>query len=235
MNQMQITVAILLSMVSSIDCGLQEPGFSQEQNERQKHMVKQIQSGDREAILAAGNSGDLSFVPYLKKMIGKSPIKNDTPESDAQMALAKLDQPDELKAILCELQSNNPQISYLAVRKASYVGGWATMQVLEEMLTMDDAHSRQKWGPPPGDALYPSTNEIALRVLQLMFPEAAKDEPKSNAAEDPRPRLIMYWKKWISEHEGQLKQQPPLGKGLPQIKAPADGHVDILDLQRLCG
>ena len=104
-------------------------------------------------------------------MIGKSPIKNDTSEADAQMALAKLDQPDELKAILCELQSNNPQVSYLAARKASYVGGWATMQVLEEMLTMDEAHSRQKCGPPPGDALYPSANEIALRVLQLMFPE----------------------------------------------------------------
>ena len=67
MNQMQIPVAILLSIVSSINCGLQEPGFSQEQNERQKHMVKQIQSGDREAILAAGNSGDLSFCTLSKE------------------------------------------------------------------------------------------------------------------------------------------------------------------------
>jgi hypothetical protein len=84
-----------------------------------------------EDIIAAGISGDTKLVPQLERIWGRAVLPRPwgRPEA-AQMALARLEQPEAMTSIGCEIYSASPLKRLYAVRKLGYVGGGFAIKLL---------------------------------------------------------------------------------------------------------
>ncbi|HET6840235.1 MAG TPA: hypothetical protein VFK06_00865 [Candidatus Angelobacter sp.] len=94
-------------------------------------LVEGVKTGDKYSILAAGNTGDVHYVPYLRHLLAAKQTSLDV-RLAARMALAKLGQQDQLRYVLCATKSKQQQVdvdvvNYLqsdAIEKAlPYIGG----------------------------------------------------------------------------------------------------------------
>jgi hypothetical protein len=175
-----------------------------------KTLADRIQKGDSVAILEAGKTGDLSFIPQLLAYRKKSGKRKDFPEIAVQLALAKLGQLTELQQVRCELLFGSPSVRYDAVGKLEYLGGWFSLEAVTHVLDNPEyrfgGDGRGAFAPPGWYAatklstIVPNPPPIESGAL---VPTSARDMERQR-----------QWKEWIESHQDSLSKIPPTGNGV---------------------
>jgi len=172
------------------------------------------------AILAAGKTGDTFWVPYLKPFLKYAHKKNSN-LSDlagaAQLALAKLGEPEQLQEIACEAEYGYASLQSSAVRKLKYVGGWFSLNLFERWL--DEPHSIVPLlNEPRGDAIYLGHREYALTELPRIAPNPAAEAPLpfylQTLAQEKLEPYRQSWREWFSTNGPSLRNLSPTGQGV---------------------
>lgn len=108
-----------------------------------QYLKSQVEAGDSDAIRAAGDSGDLTLIPYLKQLASDGKARNNSNSSafQAHIALAKLGDDKALQQILADIDADNPDVQDKAMKKLSIVGGDEAFKKFYQLL--DDTASRE--------------------------------------------------------------------------------------------
>lgn len=193
----------VLLAVSFCVCASAQEGESKLSTTKEA-IVERIEKGDRKAILELGYLGDLSVVPYLRKLL-QQPNKNfGGVSSNAQMALAKLGDKEQMQVILSELGSQNPHLQHQAVKKLAYVGGDDSIRALARALTetkwkVGKDHDPEARGPkgerPMDRVVYRPLALAAMKALAQIV-----SDPPVSASVQPTLDLIPVWSEWLKRH-----------------------------------
>ena len=98
-------------------------------------LIERIKQGeDPNALLDAGRTGDPVFIPYLRERLRHDVHKHDSLKWQAQMALAKLNQPDQLQAIYCQVATGNETQVADGISQLDYVRGWFSIRILNGII-----------------------------------------------------------------------------------------------------
>ena len=226
MNDFQKTVALFVLLFPAF-ATTQSTGASAE--ESRAVLIKQIEAGDVGAIRKAGESGDTRFVPYLKKTLhnGKNAASVQSTHEVARIALARLDDPEQLQRIWCAaIVKNDPMVF-------KQVGGWYSIQALQRFLApggpvhWDDRSNRyfSKHQDKYNDTLQLPASFHALKVLPDVVPNPPiKADLQPGAINGPqadpaiREREIRIWQDWIAEHKNDLIQLKPNGESVSSLR-----------------
>lgn len=178
----------------------------------------------RSAIVAAGNTNDPFWIPYLKPFLNYARDRHpDVSELAglAQLALAKLGEKEELQEIGCEANSGSPSIQYnIVTHKLKYVQGWFSIEILAGWL--DENHKFQAlFVDRPSDMLFTRPQDVALKVLPEIVPNPPpfSSEPHvvdwmSRNDDEKLAPVRKAWREWINKNEELLRKLTPLGDGL---------------------
>lgn len=167
--------------------------------ERKNQLIKKVENGDQKAILELGSLGDKSVVPVLRGILSRASHRNYGGEAaNAQMALAKLGEKQQLKEILAEFDSDDPALQDDAIKKLTYVGGNESVRALVKLL--DDKQWRKgkdgagPKGEPPMDKVFYSPRYIlAMKALAQIVPNPPVP-PQSEPTEKDLPKWREWWK-----------------------------------------
>jgi hypothetical protein len=111
--------------------------------ERQRIMMAQD-------VRAVGNSGDKSFVPYLKDVLQSRKLDHQEWD-DVQMALAKLGEREQQQQIVCIFyQGDKYEADRAGNRQGPYISGWFSSQLYMEMLDNKQIGSHWAKAKPQG-------------------------------------------------------------------------------------
>jgi hypothetical protein len=186
-----------------------------------------IQREEELAILAAGRTGDISFVPLLKAQLGKKGLGLRTTDELARWALAKLGETEFLQEIHCNIRVDERKGHRMNKREAmkvlrppfyelEYVGGWFSIQ---ELIYVADSKERymealkyEKRREEDSDVGSSDPHKIASRKLGEMLPEASR-QLRAEGWKD----ASAAWKSWVERHP-VLKSLEPTGNNI--IPAP---------------
>jgi hypothetical protein len=173
-------------------------------------IVAGIQRGDEQAILEAGKSGEVAFIPQLLEYRSKAGKHSNFQGVAIQLALAKLGQPAELRQIRCELLFGSPSVRHDAVDKLVYVGGWFSVQAITEVLDNPEyrvgGDGRGTFAPP---------GSYAVQKLPTIVPNApAIESGISLPTSQVDIQSQRQWKEWIEAHRDSLNKIPPTGEGV---------------------
>lgn len=163
-------------------------------------MIDQVKEGNTPAILQMGKRGDKSAVPFLRTLV-QQPNKNfDSVAANAQMALAKLGEEEQLNEILREAEGDDLAVQYIAIsRKLPYVGGPKVVGVLVRLLDDTDYHSVfGKAGPNgelPNRVVYEPPSFLAMKALAQIVPN-----PPVNPQVQPTEAHIQIWREWLKKN-----------------------------------
>src|SRR5437667_12897070 len=90
-----------------------------------KELIARIQKGnDTHPLLEASRTGNLEFVPHLRERLRHDIDKHNSLKEEAQMALAKLGQAEQLQVIYCRIATGNDRQVDNTIGELDYVGGW---------------------------------------------------------------------------------------------------------------
>jgi hypothetical protein len=187
-------------------------------------------------ILEAGASGDRTLVPYLRTLLVDPQTKHlnlllreDRLEQEisdkAERALAKLGETDQLQKVYCAAWSERPRRMLEAIDNLKYIGGWAGIRGLQQMLDADERYKAgfQKYHQ---ERLYhdslllrePPSNQALLGLPKIVPNPPDMDLP----APDPQlyngdrqqyyrdaQKLSVVWKQWIADHQDSLSKLEP--------------------------
>jgi hypothetical protein len=171
-------------------------------------LIARIQRGYRPEILAAGKTGDLSYVPHLRALLASKP-EDPGVVFDTKMALAKLGEQDQLQEFLCETNSKDVRVQLDAIKRAlPYIGGWYAVSRLRELL-QNTPQNRHTLGA--NDEVFASLSKNAVLALEELFPDGPKRNPALNHALSQDFTDVEAWAKWIADHQDQLQRLPPAG------------------------
>ncbi|HET6844380.1 MAG TPA: hypothetical protein VFK06_22260 [Candidatus Angelobacter sp.] len=218
-------IAVWISCIVCSGVMASQPSSSFDAND----IAKKLTQGDRSAIYKAGETGDKQFVPVLRKVLQRyerteTPAPIDDPDhyfrnrslstesisGATRLALAKLGDKSEQRAIFCELFSRNLETAGYAMHvKLPYVGGWFQINSLASILA--------ETAPPSpiggGDEVYPVGMQVNQR-LRLLFPDGPQVK---------RPEGLLFgglltftedaanWLAWIETHKKELSKLKPDG------------------------
>ena len=168
-----------------------------------------IQRGDEQAILEAGKSGDVSFIPQLLDYRRKARKNTNFQAVAVQLALAKLGQPAELQEIRCEFLFGSPSVQYHALDKLDYLRGWFSIEAISEVLDNPKYH-----GGRDGRGVFAPPGSYVVQKLPAMVPNAPAIESgislPTSQVDLARQR---QWKEWIGAHQDSLSKLAPIGDG----------------------
>lgn len=92
------------------------------------------------------------------------------------------------------------------------IGGWYSIRVLLALTdgVADDNYRHSKEYNSAKDAAAPLPSWFALSLLTDTLPEAGIPEPREVSPEQIV-QLQQRWHEWITQHESELRQRPPIG------------------------
>jgi len=177
--------------------------------------LQKIQAGDKEAIADAGQSGDRSFVPYLRGALNNSGKHGDA-RWNARIALARLGEIDQLQAVWCRAIVDLPKRGmWPGVEELKLIGGWFAIQGLQKFLPPNDP---VHWHKPTNeeknsDVAYLPFYFGVLEALPAVVPNPpARSTPLE--AQFYSQELIKTWQEWIPAHKDELSKLQPTGEGV---------------------
>lgn len=189
--------------VTLIVCSSRAMGQAVSPAERQRIMMMQD-------VRAAGNSGDKSFVPYLKDVLQSRKLDHQEWD-DVQMALAKLGEREQQQQIMCVFyQGDKYEADRAGSRQVPYISGWFAIQVYMEMLGNKQIGAHWAKAKPQGitDEAMVSPVGMALNELPKLVPGLPPLDQK-NWKESQR-----IWPEYIRKHEAELNALAPTGEGV---------------------
>ena len=174
-------------------------------------LIAEIQKGNVQAILAAGRTGDASYVPTLLSYRREPGKRSKSQEDAVQVALARLGREAELQEVRCELMFGSSPVQYHALDKLDYVGGWFSIESITRVL---DSPQRRAYRAE-SSGTYAPIGWYAARRLQNIVPNppairlGALAEGSEQDFGSQR-----EWKAWIKAHEASLNNLSPTGRGI---------------------
>ena len=160
-------------------------------------------------VEAAGNSGDKSFIPFLKDVLQSRKLDHQNWDKP-QMALAKLGEREQQQQIVCIFyRGDNYEAQNAGIRQLPYIGGWFSIRLYVEMLANKQIYSH--WGksePHGSDAVLESPDSMALTYLPRLVPGL----PPLN--EKDWKETQRQWPEYIREHKAELDGLAPTGEGV---------------------
>lgn len=192
-------------------------GQTQELSETAKYLESRVKKGDYGAIAEAGDSGDLSLIPYLKKLTSSIEARNNSSSSafQAHIALAKLGDKDALQQILADIDANEPDVQDKAMKKLSIVGGDAAFKKFYQLL--ENAAPREN----------PDCKKNAQKQIEnsedrncgfccdvIFFPKSSMaiyflsgmvDNPPTKRFVPGTEKNIAAWKKWFERNKSYIQ------------------------------
>jgi hypothetical protein len=163
-----------------------------------------IQRGDVQAVLAAGRTGDASYVPTLLGYRREPGKRSKSQEDAVQVALAKLGRQPELQEVRCELLFGSSPVQYHALDKLDYVGGWFSIESVTRV-----CHSPQRLAyRAESSGTYASIGWYAVRRLHNIVPNppAIKLGALADGSEQDL-ESQREWKAWIRAHQASLNNR----------------------------
>ncbi len=95
-------------------------------------------------VEAAGNSGDKTFIPFLKDVLQSRKLDHQNWDRP-QMALAKLGEREQQQQIVCIFyRGDNYEAQNAGIRQLPFIGGWFSIRLYVEMLANKQIYSH--WG-----------------------------------------------------------------------------------------
>lgn len=167
------------------------------------------------AIIAAGNSNDPFWIPYLKPFARKEKISGANIGRVTQLALSRLDEEGALQEIACELNYGTPLMRYDAVtKKLRYVRGWFSIRMMVELMN-DDTDHQPLLKTYQVDVVYGSPRFESLFVLPDVVPNPPNYPlPQPDESSPEVRKLRQAWTQWIRENQDTLQKLPPSGNGV---------------------
>lgn len=180
-----------------------------------KYLKSQVETGDYNAILKAGDSGDLTLIPYLKQLASNMKGRSNSNSSayEAHIALAKLGDNEALQQILAGIDAENPDVQDKAMKKLSLVGGKEAFKKFHQLL--DDTAPREnpecqkrlenfKKNHPEGgncgfccDVVFFSKSVSAILLLSDMV----DNPPTKRGTTWNLEKNIQLWKEWFAKNK----------------------------------
>lgn len=177
-------------------------------------LKSKVESGDSDAIEKAGNSNDLTLIPYLRQLASDIKRRSNSNSSAfrAHIALAKLGDKKALREILSEVDAENPDIQDNAMKKLASVGGDEAFRKFYQLL--DDTSAREnpqckinlenfrKNHPEGGncglccDVIFFSRSTTAMFFLSRMV----ENPPAGNSLAGGE-KSIAAWKEWFAKNK----------------------------------
>jgi hypothetical protein len=189
--------AVTLIVCSSMVIG-------QAMSPEERHRILMVQD-----VEAAGNSGDKSFIPFLKDVLQSRKLDHQNWDKP-QMALAKLGEREQQQQIVCIFyRGDNYEAQNAGIRQLPYIGGWFSIRLYIEMLANKQIYSH--WGksePHGSDAVLESPDSMALTYLPRLVPGL----PPLN--EKDWKETQRQWPEYIQKHETELTGLSPTGEGV---------------------
>jgi hypothetical protein len=173
--------------------------------------ASKIERGDHGAILSAGSSTDVRFIPLLKRTLRRYSKDDRSVAEDVRLALAKLGDQGELEAVLCELHSDDPYIQSHALKdKLRYIGGWAAIDTL--LTFLPDTPDNQK-GVAQGDMAFGSRTHVAIAILGELLPTGPRSKGSRRSAifSEGDAEEAADWRAWIEKNKEELMKLRPVG------------------------
>jgi IPT/TIG domain-containing protein len=189
------------------------------------YLLQRIQAGDLKAIEVAGKSGNKLFIPCLRsvrKHRWHQTFNNTNPAWAARLALARLDDTEELQGFWCRAITDDPKRGlWTPVEELEPVGGWFSIHALEKILTTEHLI---RWHKPTkeeinSDALSPPF-EFEMRVIETLSKVVSNPPVKySTGLEEFQAQThiqdqIQIWRDWIAAHKDELSKLQPTGEGV---------------------
>jgi hypothetical protein len=178
--------------------------IGQAMSPEERHRIMMVQD-----VEAAGNSGDKSFIPFLKDVLQSRKLDHQNWDKP-QMALAKLGEREQQQQIVCIFyRGDNYEAQNAGIRQLPYIGGWFSIRLYVEMLANKQIYSH--WGksePHGSDAVLESPDSMALTYLPRLVPGL----PPLN--EKDWKETQRQWPEYIREHKAELDGLAPTGEGV---------------------
>jgi hypothetical protein len=187
---------------------------TEEQSTTTEVLKSKVQKGDYLAIEKAGESNDLTLIPYLKQLASNVNARSNfnTSAFQAHIALAKLGNKEAMQEILAEVDADNPDVQDNAMKKLASVANNEAFQKFYQLL--DDSSEREnpqckinienfKKNHPEGencnlccDVIFFPRNTMAMFFLTKMVgnPPAIKGLARTEKA-------IAIWKEWFAKNK----------------------------------
>jgi hypothetical protein len=196
------------------------------------------------AIIAAGKTNDPFWIAYVKPFLKYARDRNSNLSAlagDAQLALARLGEREQLQEIGCEANFGSSSIQYDAVKKKlKYVQGWFSISILAKWMD-ENTKQPQILLDRPGDEIFPRPQDLALIVLPEILPDASLAAPPPLSIqmrnEEKLAPLRQAWREWLKKNEESLRKLTPLGEGLDLSRSACklvlahDRHFDRSNLK----
>jgi len=112
-------------------------------SEAAQHLREAVKHNDHRAILEAGDTGDPTLIPYLRRLASDAEARNNynRPSYYAHVALAKLGDKDAINQILSDVDNESSAIQDRGINKLGLLGGEIALKKLYELL--DDTKPRK--------------------------------------------------------------------------------------------
>lgn len=211
-----------LSLKARVERGLQRSDLQAFLDASNSGRAQEYDVGS--AIVAAGNTNDLFWIPYLKPFLNYARNRNSNVSelaSLAQMALAKLGEREQLQEIACEANFGSSSIQYNTVtHKLKYVQGWFSIDLLAAWLEENHKFKgllSDHWG----DIVYKRPQDLALKVLPEIVPNPPpfSSEPQlenwmSRNEDEKLSPVRQAWHEWIYQNVDSLRKLTPHSEGI---------------------
>jgi len=170
----------------------------------ERHRIIMLQD-----VEAAGNSGDKSFIPFLKDVLQERKLGHQNWDR-VQMALARLGEREQQQQIVCNFYRGDAHEAQNAgIRQLLYIGGWFSIRLYVEMLANKHIYTHWLKAEPHGsDAVLESPDSMALTYLPKLVPGL----PPLN--EKDWKETQREWPEYIRKHEAELNGLAPIGEGV---------------------
>jgi hypothetical protein len=209
---MKLANTILIIVMSSFVL------FAQSNDTKAKQLEAKLNSGSitaetYKAILDAGNSGDRSFIPFLKTLASRETTADydaalHTIKSYAQIALASLGDEEYLNKIVREVDSKDIFLQDTAMERLAMVNNKLTYKTFYRLL--DDTKYRQEiptaeeikyakdhgYGLRKGDVILEPRSFFAMYLLSKII-----SNPPVSCNLELNETHIKVWKEWFAKHK----------------------------------
>jgi hypothetical protein len=130
------------------------------------------------------------------------------------MALAKLNQPDQLQAIYCQVATGNETQVSDTIDEFEYVGGWFSVRILKDVISGELAANAAIDQHAPPDAQRMKPIYLASGTLAALIPDGSRQIESQKSLSLFSSESFSFWTDYIRTHEVELKKLQPTGEGV---------------------
>jgi hypothetical protein len=182
-------------------------------------LLAEINAGQSISIWNAGKSGNLAYVPHLRKLLSSRKAKKMDVVTETKLALARLGEPDMLQELVCEARSPYPDIQQDALtKKLRYVRGWFSLRLFLQALDADEEWEKNLKNDDPGNADIARLPPSQWALVEL--PEIVPNPPLGpvtivdTGGKVAVSNAIKTWREWIVANQSSLQKLEPTGEGV---------------------